>query len=586
LAVRNNPVIASWVKPLMERAVAEAHDVMPVLTDELYADYLKTGARLPFETVYFERRRRLARAALATLMGEESMHALLQASFLSKFTAIMDETAWCLPAHAGMDPSGKNPIYIDLFAAETANMVAELFVVFKSILPIELQHRMKTRLRTQFFENYLNTKEPFRWETTSTNWNAVCHQGVLGAALTCEGDHSMVARLLALAAVRLPSFFEGFGNDGSTSEGPVYWGYGFGWFAELNAQLEHRTGGQLSLFEGDAKIARIAKFGSAMSLSEGHSVNFADGSRRFRHNAFLLTLLGERLADTNLQLEGTSIYRYQALHGIDLDLQRADFFNLSRLALRAPGGAVVAVAREPERPDVYFPDYGALVTRGTDASGHLWEFAAKGGHNDEHHNHNDCGSFLLNLDGIPYCIEIGAPEYIKGYFHDARYTCLAARSLGHSVPLVNGCEQSSGRAFAAKVVNASVGGDRVEFTIELTKCYPLAARCKKLLRTFVFEKSIGCLTVTDLGEFEEDGEMESILICPDSVLCRDGVAVVTHPKAALCITPLAGTKLVGVETCEYRGHHGTGEKIHRVRLAPSEAKSSKRFIAYVIRVRP
>lgn len=56
------------------------------------------------------------------------------------------------------------------------------------------------------------------------------------------------------------------------------------------------------------------------------------------------------------------------------------------------------------------------------------------GHNADHHNHNDCGSFLLNLDGAPALLEIGAPEYVHDFFNDKRYTFLAARPLGHSVP--------------------------------------------------------------------------------------------------------------------------------------------------------
>lgn len=585
IAVRENPLLSIWIKPLIERAAAEAEEPLPVLSDELYADYLKTGARRPFEAVYFERRHRMARSAFALLLGDEKGHERAKASFLGKVTAIMDEPAWCLPAHAGMDPSGKNPMYIDLFGAETANTLAELLVIFHRVLPEDLRRRIKTRLRAQFFENYIGTEEPFRWETASTNWNAVCHQGVLGAALTCEEDHHLVARLLALAAARLPRFLDGFGDDGSTSEGPAYWGYGFGWFAELNEQLERRTGGAFSFFEGDAKIRRMAKFGPAMTLAGGHCVNFSDCAFHVRHNPSLLTLLGGRLADSMLSAEGVLGYRHQSVNGIDPVALRPDFFNLSRLALRAPGaGALQRPEQAPVAADVYLPDYGVVVARGTDMNGHYWEFAAKGGHNGEHHNHNDCGSFLLNVDRVRLCLEIGAPEYTKGYFHEARYTSLAARSLGHSVPLVNGCEQGEGREFAANVVKADVGGDRVEFVVELAKCYPAAARCNKLQRTFVFEKSAGRLTVTDVGEFNGDAEMESVLICPDLAIRQDGGVTVTHPKAAPCVTPLEGTRLVAVDTCAYRGHRGTDEKISRVRLTPARGMSASLRVSYEIRV--
>lgn len=56
-------------------------------------------------------------------------------------------------------------------------------------------------------------------------------------------------------------------GQGGCSEGPGYWGYGFGLFAVLNKQLETRTEGELSLFEGNPHIREIALYGPT-SVSE------------------------------------------------------------------------------------------------------------------------------------------------------------------------------------------------------------------------------------------------------------------------------------------------------------------------------
>jgi len=570
-AIRDNPAVSSWLDPLAARADSEAAEPLPALTDELYADFFKTGDRLPFERPYFERRRRLGRVAMAVLLCDDATRARLLPSFLRKLGEIMDEESWSLPAHVWTEPTGKNPWMIDLFAAETANNLADLLVVFAAVIPADLAQRIKTRLHVQIFENYVNPRTTFHWLNITNNWNAVCHQGVLGAALAVEEDHALVARMLHLAAGRLPAFLGGYGADGSTSEGPGYWSYGFGWFAELNAQLEHRTGGQLSVFEGDSKVAAIARFAPQVTLAEGHFVNFSDGGRTGRLSPSLLTYLGQRLSDPVLTAQGTALYRHQADTGSDLNALRCDFFFLTRLALRTPAPAQLAAAREPVHADVFFPDYGAIVARGTDARGHLWEFAAKGGHNAEHHNHNDCGSFLLNVDGAPALIEIGSPEYVRAFFSDKRYEFLAARSLGHSVPFVNGCEQPEGAAFAAAILKTEIGTDRVEFSVDLTKCYPPEAHCVKLHRSFVFEKSAGLLTITDTYELAAPGLIESLLICPPAVT-RDGDdALVATPKGSLRITPAAGTRITAIETCDYRGHHGTDEQVQRVRLTPTSS---------------
>ena len=587
-AARANPAITAWFAPLRARAESELTDPLPVLTDELYADFHKTGNRLPFERPYFERRRRLGRVALCLLLINETDSARPQflASFLDKLAAIANEESWSLPAHVWTEPTGKNPWQIDLFAAETANHLAELLVVFASVIPADLSSRIRTRLHVQIFENYVNPRGPFTWLQITNNWNAVCHQGVLGAALAIEEDHALVARMLSLAASRLPFFLEGYGADGSTSEGPGYWSYGFGWFAELNAQLEHRTRGRLSLFHDDPKIAAIARFAPLMTLAEGHFVNFSDGGRTGRLSPSLLAYLGERFADPALSAQGASLYRHIAHTGVNLDELRRDFFNFSRLVLRTPPPDAFVANTSAEalaKEDAFFPDYGAVVARGTDSRGHLWEFAAKAGHNAEHHNHNDCGSFVLNIDGAPALVEIGAPEYTRSFFSDQRYENIAARSLGHPVPFVNNTEQPAGREFSSTVLATVINTDRVEFSADLTPAYPPAANLRSLRRDWIFEKTAGRLVITDTCELTAPGPVETMLIT-ESPVTRDGEsALITTTRAILRITPAAGTRITAIDTVPYRGHHGTDEKIHRLRLAAA-ASATRHHLSCVITV--
>lgn len=70
--------------------------------------------------------------------------------------------------------------------------------------------RIRERLRVQFFLNYADREPPFHWTKLPMNWNAVSHQGVLGAALTIEEDYDLLARMLSQAAVALRVFLSGF----------------------------------------------------------------------------------------------------------------------------------------------------------------------------------------------------------------------------------------------------------------------------------------------------------------------------------------------------------------------------------------
>lgn len=568
---RRNPAVRKWKAAIDARVDRERGELLPPLPDELYAVFYRTGERRPFESVYFERRRRLGRIAASAALADPVRRESLLPVLIERIEETMAEESWTFPAHAWTEPTGKDPYKIDLFAAETANVLGELVNVFGQLLPQALRDRIRARLREQMFVNYLHPRSEITWKHLPMNWNAVCHQGVLGAALALEEDHDLVAEMLESTAECLPKFLAGFGEDGSTSEGPGYWSYGYGRFAELNCQLETATGGRLSFFGANGKVRRIAEFAPAMVLSNGYMVNFSDGMQRELLGPALLAYLGARLDLPGVKAESAWGFRHEAETPINLDTQRCDFFHFNRLCLRCPSD--VSSAHEPCRGDHYFPDYGAIVCRS--AEDNAWEFAAKGGHNAEHHNHNDCGSFIFHVGHTPVVVEIGSPEYVGSYFSsdETRYTFLAARSLGHSVPLVRGCEQAAGAESAARVLRCQLEGPRVEFSVDLTRCYPSAAGCRKLVRSFSLERDSGRLEIRDEYELDAPGEIESILICSTPVLPGAEGVLIPCGDRQVQVTPERHTVFREVDLCEYRNRDGKDDRVCRIRFGADSARA-------------
>jgi hypothetical protein len=564
-----NPLAVQWLQPLRARAGKEAEEPLPALTDELYAGFHRTGVRLAFEAPYFERRRRLARAAISLLLSREDdpWRQRLEDSMLAKLASIFEEVSWSLPAHVQPE-DGKDPRHIDLFCAETANLMAEMLDLFGHRIPAALREKIRARLLRDLFENYLEKAPPFWWKSVTHNWNAVCHQGVIGAALSQLDDTHLLASLLAEAGKCLPFFLAGFGPDGGSSEGPGYWNYGFGWFAVLNEQLELRTGRELSLFEGDGHVREIARYGPRMSLLGGRLVNFADSGASGGLRPALLSYLDERLGEPACRGACGDNYRRLAHEGLNLDAERCDLFYLARLFLRCPEDP--AAMEAVEREDCFLPDLGVLVAHGTDRRGHRWDFAAKAGHNGEHHNHNDCGSYIVNIDGVRFVAEIGAPEYVKDFFGEKRYGFLAARTLGHSLPVINGCEQAAGASHASRVLGHSLGASDAAFVVDATSCYPPAAGCAKFLRSFRFYKSSGKLVVEDTFGLERMDSLETAVIAVHPLLIFGGHAVIQAEDLKVALKPLPGTRLDRVETLPYRNHEGKDACVQRLILCPSE----------------
>lgn len=583
-----NPLLKPLASAIRARAEKEAGEPMPVLTDELYGIFHRTGSRWEFEVVYFERRRRLARAAMALLLSEKEDAARdwMVPSLLAKVKDVLDEPSWAFPAHVDVRwvyqgyravTDGKNPFIIDLFAAETANLMGELLDYFGAIIPGDLRERILARLRKQFWNNYLGKEEfpEFWWTKLTNNWNAVCHQGVIGSALAALDDPDLLAQMLFRTKQALPHFLSGFGKDGGSSEGPGYWDYGFGWFSMLNEQLETRTGGQLSLFTDDPHVLEIARFGPRASLSGGQLVCFSDSHAKGILRPSTLVYLGKRLGDSLCMEQGLNNYALQLAEPPNIDAQRTDLFCLARHFLKCPAELPKQRAATAGK-NVYLPDLAIVITGGIDERGHLWEIAAKAGHNAEHHNHNDCGSYIVNIDAHRCITEIGAPLYDQAFFGPKRYENLAARTLGHSLPLINGCEQAEGRDHAAMVLEYRDTPGETLFSMDIAACYPREAGCRKLVRTFRFEKKAGRFSVRDEFDLAEFQTVETAVMTIHPAVCYGNSVHISTGPLTLALRLEKGTTVASINGHQYRSHDPaiTGPvTIQRIVLKPGTAAS-------------
>jgi hypothetical protein len=60
--------------------------------------------------------------------------------------------------------------------------------------------------------------------------------------------------------------------------------------------------------------------------------------------------------------------------------------------------------------------------------------AAKGGYNDESHNQNDAGHFIVYSDGQPPIIDVGVETYSTKTFSASRYDIWTMQSGYHNLP--------------------------------------------------------------------------------------------------------------------------------------------------------
>ena len=191
-------------------------------------------------------------------------------------------------------------------------------------------------------------------------------------------------------------------------------------------------------------------------------------------------------------------------------------------------------AQPVDRRD-WFENAGILICRGANtAAGVPVGVALKGGHNAEHHNHNDVGSYVFCVGGSMPLVDPGAEVYTRRTFSSDRYVSGVLNSFGHPVPRVAGQLQRTGRAAAAQVLKLEQTDDCDTLQLDLSSAYPVKT-LKQLTRTFAFQRSTASLTVTDEVEFESPESFGTAFITFSSwkQLADDRIQVGEGPEAVV-----------------------------------------------------
>jgi hypothetical protein len=124
-----------------------------------------------------------------------------------------------------------------------------------------------------------------------------------------------------------------------------------------------------------------------------------------------------------------------------------------------------------------------------------WFFAAKGGHNNESHNHNDIGTFILYKGAVPIFADAGVGTYTKTTFDHNRYTIWSMQSRWHNLPAINGKPQKNGAHYKASDIVVSDKGNTRTFKLNIAGAYPSDACCESWTREYkLTDKS---LTIVD-----------------------------------------------------------------------------------------
>jgi Heparinase II/III-like protein len=433
-------------------------DQIPQTTYTKFRLFIRNGDREHYQTPYFAKRTQLAALALRLFLGERTHKDAVQDYLWN----ICEESNWVLPAHEMRN--------VDLFAAETAFVLAEVLALLGEVLDGEVRQRVRQEIEQRIFAPYLYHCKLETWYNGGNNWNGVCNSSIAATFLLLQPETMADGIRLALDSLRvfLDTAFE---QDGSSSEGVAYWHYGLINFVAFAEMLRARSQGRIDLLASE-QMRKIAAYPAKMHLSGSWFASFSDCDEQVHFNPGILARLAERTGEKSL----LALLAPPAEPGSDWRLTMM-LRNMLWWDGTQPEAASIG--------DAHLPQGGTVRFVAGRADGPAIVFALKAGHNGENHNQNDVGSFIVHVDGENLLTDPGRGLYSRFYFGPQRYENVFANSYGHSVPrlFTNGTAQlqAVGEQFRGELVevgqqpaDSSAAGDVVkQATVEFAGAYPV-----------------------------------------------------------------------------------------------------------------
>ncbi len=495
--------------PEARTAIKRAEDwmarPMPAFDRERYLDFVTNGDRERYQTINTARWERFK----CLVLGE-----CLEAK--GRFIPALEETvaslstdpSWILPAHDyGAAVVNGAPPYADLGVAMNGCQMALASWLLADRLPASTLSLMRAQVSKRLTGPVLatiNGSAPKSvisghwWARANHNWNAVCTAGALGAILATEPSVETRAKALDWAVSNMKVFLSGFGKDGYCSEGVGYWNYGFSHFVFLAEMVRTQTGGAIDPLAAEP-VRRIAAAPTKLEIADGVYPAYADCPLSARPDTLLTDLVRWRISKRPFTT------------GAATALASNPLLYLTMMDLTARDGAPCGVPdASPAGLRAWFPDSGVCVVRPASPGGLAASW--KGGHNAEHHNHNDVGTTVVVWKGRAVIADPGAMTYRSETFGKNRYRLPVMGSYGHSVPVVAGMLQKEGGSSAARVLNTAFSDSTDSITMDLSSAYPDTG-LKQLERRWTYQRDgAGHLVIEDRFRFESPSAFGSALV--------------------------------------------------------------------------
>lgn len=543
-----------------------------------YLEYERSGERNIMQNPYEANRKAINALMLAELAEGKGrfIDQLANGVFFS-----CEMTSWVLSAHLVRQSTKRSlPDYreqvIDLGSGNYGSMLSWVYYFFHHsfdkldpVISLRLRQTLQERILDPYMNNDREWWMAFHWKPGEiiNNWNPWCNSNVLQCYLLLENDRDRLAKAVWRSMQSVDKFINFVKADGACEEGPSYWGHAAGKMYDYLQILFDGTGGKVSLFE-EPMVRRMGEYISRTYVGNGWVVNFADASAKGGGDAPLIYRYGHAVGSGEMMQ-----FAAYLLNGKrpSIPVGNDTFRSLQSILWNAELEKTVATHTIPAC--TWYPETEFCYL--TNKSG--WFLAAKGGFNNESHNHNDVGTFSLYVNAIPVLIDAGVGTYTRQTFSKDRYTIWTMQSNYHNLPMINSVPQSYGQKYRAADVVCQP--KKRFFSANIATAYPEEAAVNNWTRAYSLgEKQ---LTITDNFSLEsaKAPNLVNFLTWGKVDISVPGeVTVEVQGQKVTLEYPLGFTAdLETIELPDTRLSNVWGPKIYRITLKDKEARLTGKY---------
>jgi hypothetical protein len=266
------------------------------------------------------------------------------------------------------------------------------------------------------------------WAKGNNNWNEVCNAGLtIGALAVADEEPELAEKITGYAVNSIPSGLTVYNPDGAYPEGPVYWGYGASFTGLMLKVLDDVFHDDFGLLDTPG-LKVTGDYYMGIIGPNYRNFNYADAGSS---------------ADASPMMFALSTFYNRPDYAVWLRtfLEKERRYSSGRLAVfhalwYSPKGTAADIMKMPLAAKYRgIQDVCSMRTAWNDPNAAFAGF--KGGNNRANHGHLDVGSFVYEVNGVRWAVDIGADDYnMPGYFGKQRWNYFRLNNRSHNTLVI------------------------------------------------------------------------------------------------------------------------------------------------------